>query len=133
MGFVSIDSFAPVEPTPAKIVIRLLNIDNPDDILTLDPDMNSTGFNATFNQHTTRMNAEHWVEYECVVEYLESFFKSLLYDTDAKSAYQVQVEIPGLPCVLLTKTNLIPYLYGVVENYLDQLQQFDEWPLEYRS
>jgi hypothetical protein len=133
MGFVSIDSFAPVEPTPAKIVIRLLNIDNPDDILTLDPDMNSTGFNVVFNQYTTRMKTEHLVEYDCVVEYLEAFFKSLMYDTDPKSSYQVQVEIPGLPCVLLKKTNLIAYLYGVVDNYLDQLRLDDEWPLEYRS
>lgn len=130
MTFVSTSSFAPATPTPAKIVIRVLNHDNPDDILTLDPDMDSTGFNVTFNQNTTMMKTEHWVDYDCVVEYLEAFFKSLTYDTDSKSSYKVQVEIPGLPCVLLKKTNLIAYLYDVVDDYLEQLKQDDEWPLE---
>jgi hypothetical protein len=126
----SSSTFAPIEPTPAKIVIRLLNHSNDDDILTLDPDMDSTGFNITFNQQTTLMKTTQWVDYDGVVQYLASFFAALSYDTDAKSCYNVQVEVPGLPCVLLKKTNIVSYLYCVVDDYLEQLQEDGEWPME---
>lgn len=111
-------------------MIRLLNHDNPDDILTLDPDMDSTGFNVLFNQQTTKMKTEHWVDYDDVVEYLESFFESLQYDSDTKSSYKIQVEVPGLPCVLLKKTDLNDYLYNVLDKYMDNLNYNNEWPLE---
>jgi hypothetical protein len=75
-------------------------------------------------------NSTHWVDYDNVIEYMESFFKSLTYDTDMTSCSQVQVEVPGLPCILLKKSNLIPYLYGVLDGYLDQLRENDEWPME---
>ena len=130
MVFVSSSAFAPAEPAPAKIVVRVLNPGNPDDVLTLDPDMDSNGFNVTFDQHTTLMKTTHWVDYDNVVEYLETFFNSLIYDTDKTSCSQIQVEVPGLPCVMLKKTNLIAYLYGVVDGYLDQLKDEDEWPME---
>jgi hypothetical protein len=117
-------------PTPAKIVVRVLIPGNSDDILTLGPDMDSNGFNVTFTQSTTMTNSTHWVDYDNVIEYMESFFKSLTYDTDMTSCSQVQVEVPGLPCILLKKSNLIPYLYGVLDGYLDQLRENDEWPME---
>jgi hypothetical protein len=118
------------EPTPAKIFVRIQNPGNQDDILTLDPDMESSGFNVTFDQQTTLMKTTHWVDYDNVVDYLESFFSSLVFDTDTTTCSHVQVEIPGLPCVLLKKKNLITYLYAVVDDYLDQLKENDEWPME---
>ena len=125
----SVSSFA--SSGPAKIVIRVLNPGNPDDILTLDPDMDSTGFNVTFDQHTTQMKTKHWVDYDAVVEYLELFFNSLTFDTDSSSCSQVQVEVPGLPCVMLKKTNLIAYLYSVLSDYMDMMMSYiDEWPVE---
>jgi hypothetical protein len=122
--------FAPFAPTPAKIVVRIQNEGNPDDILTLDPDAYSSGFNVTFNQQTTLMKTTHWIDYDNVVEYLEAFFGSLAFDCDNKTCSFVQIEIPGLPCVLLKKKNLMAYLYGVVDDYLDQLKINEEWPVE---
>lgn len=116
--------------TPAKIFIRILNAGNPDDILTLDPDMDSDGFNVTFEQPTTHMKTTHWVDYDDVVEYLESFFGALTFDTDPITCTSVQIEVPGLPCVMLKKTNLVAFLYGVVDDYLEQLKTNDEWPME---
>ena len=123
-------SYVSSEAVPAKIFVRILNTGNPDDILTLDPDMDSYGFNVTFEQATTLMKTTHWVDYDNVVDYLESFFTSLVYDADPTTCSSVQVEIPGLPCVLLKKNNLIAYLYGVVDDYLQQLEENDEWPVE---
>lgn len=116
--------------TPAKIFIRILNNGNPDDTLTLDPDMDSNGFHVTFEQPTTLVKTTHWIDYEDVVEYLESFFSALVFDADPTTCTSVQIEVPGLPCVMLKKTNLIAFLYGVVEDYLDQLKANDEWPME---
>ena len=116
--------------TPAKIFIRILNNGNPDDILTLDPDMDSDGFHVTFEQPTTLVKTTHWIDYEDVVEYLESFFSALVFDADPTTCTSVQIEVPGLPCVMLKKTNLIAFLYGVVDDYLGQLKANDEWPME---
>lgn len=125
-----ISSFAPVEATPAKIVVRIHNPEKPDDVLVLDPDMESTGFNVTFIQNTTQMKSTHWIDYDNVVDYLEAFFYSLYFDSDKTSCSDVQIEVPGLPCVLLKKKNLSSYLYGVLDDYLDQLKDNDEWPME---
>ena len=117
--------------TLAKIFIRILNHGNSvDDVLTLDPDMDSSGFNVTFEQPTTLMKTTHWIDYDDVVEYLESFFNSLVFDTDPTTCSSVQIEIPGLPCVILKKKDLIAYLYSVVDDYLGQLKVNDEWPME---
>jgi hypothetical protein len=123
--------YTPVEPTPAKIHIRLqYTKDKPDDVLVLEPDNESSGFNVTFFQNTTSMKTSHWIDYDDVVSYLESFFTGLKYDYDAESCTYIQVEIPGLPCVLLKKHNAVQYLHDVVEDYLDDLFVNDEWPME---
>jgi hypothetical protein len=108
-----------------------VNPGNPDDTLILDPDMESSGFNVTYNQITTLIQTSHWVDYSKVVEYLESFFTSLMYDTPGPfTCTEVQIDVPGLPCVMLKKTTLIAYLYGVLDEYLDQLKNAKEWPME---
>lgn len=131
----SIDYGSPVatpkEFTPAKIHIRLQFSDGkPDDVLVLDPDNSSNGFIVTFYQNTTSMKTSHWTDYDTVVCYLDSFFKSLKYDSDRESCTYIQVEIPGLPCVLLKKHSAVEYLHEVVEDYLEELLLNDEWPME---
>ncbi len=121
----------PTKFTPAKIHIRLQFVPGKsDDVLVLEPDNSSNGFNVTFFQNTTSMKTSHWIDYDNVVSYLESFFTGLKYDCDAESCTYIQVEIPGLSCVLLKKHNAVQYLYDVVEDYLDELFDNDEWPME---
>ena len=117
----------------AKIVIRVLNKNKPDDVLILDPDTESeTGFNVTFIQPTMSLKTTHWLDYEHVTPYLDSFFRSLRYDTDKTTCTDVQIELPGLPCVMLDKKNLLNYLYEVLDDHLEMLMsEPDSWPVEY--
>ena len=116
-------------PSLAKIVIRVLNKDRPDDVLVFDPDMSSDGFNVTFSQPSLNSKNEFYLGYDAVGEYVETFFDCLLVDTDKESCRNVQVDMPGLPSVLLTKGGLRTYLALVFHSQMDTLSETD-WPLE---
>jgi hypothetical protein len=115
----------------AKIRVRVLySCGKSDDVLVFDPDMESTGFNVTYKQHSVGCVEKLWMEYDGVVPYLDVFFRSLNMDYD-KSCTQVQLDVPGLPSVVLLKRDLVAYLYSVVEDHLLALRDSDVWPLEH--
>jgi hypothetical protein len=116
-------------PSMAKIVIRVINKDCPDNILAFNPDLESYGFNVTFTQPSMNVKNEFYLEYEAVVPYLETFFLSLTADTDPDSCFNVQVDMPGLPSVLLKKSGLQNYLSHVIDPHMDTLSETD-WPME---
>jgi hypothetical protein len=116
--------------TPAKIVVRVIHNNSPDDILVFEPDMETTGFNITFTQATISVTTTHWMEYDGVVPYLTAFVNCLRLDTDADACANIQVDAPGLPSVLLVKTNALQYLACVLKPHLDALEDDDEWPME---
>lgn len=120
-----------VVPSLAKIVIRVLNKDQsrPDDVLVFDPDSSTDGFNVTFLQPYINSKSEFYLDYEGVVPYVETFFNCLLADADSASVMSVQVDMPGLPSVLLTKSSLKSYLTLVFDSHMDTLRETD-WPME---
>lgn len=116
-------------PSMAKIVIRVINKERPDDVLVFDPATETDGFNVVFTQPFMNLKNEFYLEYDAVVPYVETFFQCLLSDTDAECCYNVQVELPGLPSVLLTKSGLMKYLALVFDSQMDTLRTTD-WPME---
>lgn len=131
-GFLISLSYLLLKMSFAKIRVRMLySSGKSDDVLVFDPDMESTGFNVTYKQHSVGCVEKLWVDYDGVVPYLDVFFRSLMHDTDP-SCVEVQVDLPGLPTVLLKKRDLHNYLFSVMDDHLIALQKSDVWPLESR-
>lgn len=116
-------------PSMAKIVVRLQYKNKPDDVLVIEPDMESDGFLATFAQVDNKVETVFRIDAKGVSPYLDNFFRTLRFDTDPDLAC-VQVDVPGLPCCILNKYDLLDYLYEVLDDHLDQLYELDEWPME---
>jgi hypothetical protein len=116
-------------PSLAKIVIRVINKNRDDDVLVFTPDSESDGFNVSFVQPYLNSKSLFWLDYDAVVPYVETFFLSLLADKDKDTCANVQVDLPGLPSVMLNKDGLNKYLSVVFDSHMDTLRETD-WPFE---
>jgi hypothetical protein len=116
-------------PSMAKIVIRIQYHGKRDDVLVIEPDMESFGFVATFVQVENNVQSSFGIAERGVTAYLDNFFRTLRFDNDASFAC-VQVDMPGLPCCILKKSDLLDYLYEVVDDHLEELYELDDWPME---
>jgi hypothetical protein len=91
--------------------------------------VDSYGFWVTLTQPFLNCKSEFYLDYDAVVPYVETFANSLLNDTDLESCRSIQVDVPGLPSVMLAKSRLYHYLALVFDAQMDILRDTD-WPLE---
>lgn len=114
----------------AKIIVRLQYYKGkPDDVLVIEPDMESDGFLATFAQVNSKVETVFRIGAKAVSSYLDNFFRTLQFDNDPDFAC-IQVDMPGLPSCILKKANLVDYLYEVLDDHLEELYELNEWPME---
>lgn len=76
-----------------------------DDLLRISCDPNSNGYLVTLDQYTVGNHSEVVMPYMTdVTRYLDKFIDFLLIDTQPYEYYQV--DVPGLPAVIVTITGL---------------------------
>lgn len=113
-----------------RIVFTLIkngNSDNTsDDKLTVRPDVDSNGYNVTFDQKTILNTVNAYVTNEDFLGYLNNFFNSISLDSDPCEF--VQIDCPSYPTILLKSGNVLGYL-PVLQCQIAHMQE--HWPMEY--
>ena len=96
-----------------------------DDILTISPDTDSTGYNVRFDQKTIMNTTDTYMENKELAPYLYRFFRSI--ETDMVPYDCVQIDSPTFPTVVITSSNLLAY-YPVLVDQIQSIQT--NWPTE---
>ena len=109
----------------ARILIICEKRGMKDDILSISPDTDSTGYNVRFTQNTIRNETTSYMSNNELAPYLYRFFRSVQNDLVPYDA--LQVDCPTFPSVIISNVNLLNY-YPVL---VDQIQSIQlNWPSE---
>ena len=111
-----------------KILVILQKTDCSDNLLTITPDADSTGYFVDFKQTDINTTNSKYVENDNLSHYLHLFFQSIEFDHQ-KCDY-IQIDVPSFPSVILAPNDLSYYM-DILEDQIESLQ--DDWPAEMES
>ena len=109
----------------ARILIILQKDGAKDDVITIRPDDESTGYKVDFEQNTILNKTHTTVTNSELGQYLDRVVRTMLYD--ASPYDRAQVDCPLYPSVIVSLANLTTYLPIL----MDQIQSLQsQWPVE---
>ena len=109
----------------APIVVILQKSDCEDDVLTLTPSPDASGFDVKFVQNTINLITRLYVEEDEITNYMYHFFQSLA--LDERGYEYVQIDCPGFPSVIKGVDTVQKY-FSVLCGQIDSI--FASWPEE---
>jgi len=109
----------------AKIIITILNKNQPDDRLSILPDSESDGYYIKFDQNTIGNKVNCYVSNSRLSHFLDLFFESIR--SDLIQPDMIQVDCPMFPSVLLTGERMFSYI-PLLNEQIEFLQE--DWPFE---
>jgi hypothetical protein len=114
-------------PSYAKITIVLLRKDSfkPSDVLTIEVDPYSDGFNVTFEQKALCTRTRAYYEVKNLYKYLAMYFKALTYDENIYDS--VSFNVPLFPSISLHPDEATKYLNEMLISQIHSLIPI--WPM----
>ena len=111
---------------PSIIRIILQKEAAQDDVLTISPVHNKKSYNVKFTQNTIQNVYDFNIPSADLEVYLRNFMRNIAFD--ANPCNYIQVEFPGMPCVIVPQKQTEFYL----QQFLEQLEftQKTVWPEE---
>jgi hypothetical protein len=109
----------------APIVVILQKSGCEDDVLTLTPSPDASGFDVKFVQNTINLITRLYVEEDEITNYMYHFFQSLA--LDERGYEYVQIDCPGFPSVIKGVDTVQKY-FSVLCGQIDSI--FASWPEE---
>ncbi len=110
----------------AVIRFTLIGPGHDDDFLTIEPDPDSNGYFATFDQQTVGNYVTIPLTNNELIPYLTRFFEAIQYDWS--SCTEIQCDCPAYPSVSLPQKSMGGYVYHTLQQQVMFLQTC--WPTE---
>ena len=110
----------------ARIVLIFQKAGSKDDVLTIVPDVNSMGYNVTFEQNTIRNTTMTYLKNNELVSYLDRFL--MVIEHDLFPYEYVQIDSPTYSSVVVSMDRMRNYL-PMLQDQIDMFQR--SWPTEY--